>query len=259
MNDLEWKVLCDFKKQFKAKIDSWKNKYPELLELQKEAAILAGTPEYSFENSIVYNSDLDRLTKDDQIKLIVIGDNPGKDEQLNINQKYLCGQAGKIAEGWFKKNLELKIDFRKNVIILNKTPVHSAKTVQLKTIMKKGGKKITDLINESQLWMAEETSKLHQKLCEASENNTNPELWLVGYSELKEKGFFSGYRDCLKKTYLENGSKEIFEKSVFVYQHFSMNRFSIDLGDFSSKNTSNSLKENLIQLGTLHRDEIFVN
>ena len=43
---------------------------------------------------IVYNTALDEITKNDDIKLIVIGDNPGKDEQLLQNQKYLVGQAG---------------------------------------------------------------------------------------------------------------------------------------------------------------------
>ena len=60
---------------------------------------------------------MDRLTPDDEIKLIVIGDNPGKDEQLTKNQRYLVGQAGKIADGFFKRNPELGIDFRKNVVI----------------------------------------------------------------------------------------------------------------------------------------------
>ena len=109
------------------------------------------TPAYPFETTVVYNRSLDDVTKDDDIKLIVIGDNPGKDEQLAKNNRYLVGQAGKIAEGYFRRNPELGIDFRRNVIILNKTPVHSAKTAQLKTIAKQGGKKIADLIEDDLL------------------------------------------------------------------------------------------------------------
>ena len=49
-------------------------------------------------------------------------------------------------------------------------------------------------------------------------------------------------------------------KNVFVFQHFSMNRFTIDLGEFSKKNGKNlpdNLKKQLNLLGTLHKEEIF--
>lgn len=233
--------LEEFRRNFKAKIQDWNNKVPNLMELQKNAAKDAKTPKYSFETPIVYNRAVDEISEDDEIKLIVVGDNPGKDEQLLKNNRYLVGQAGKLGEGFFKKHPELGIDFRKNVIILNKTPVHSARTSQLKHIVKNGGKNAAELIEESQLWMAEQTALLAKKL--------NAEIWLVGYSELKPKGIFTKYRDELKK-YAD------WEK-LFVFQHFSMNRFSIDLKDFMEKHKDFSLEESLFQLGTLHKNEIF--
>ena len=233
--------LEEFRRNFKAKIQDWNNKVPNLMELQKYAAKDAKTPKYSFETPIVYNRAVDEISEDDEIKLIVVGDNPGKDEQLLKNNRYLVGQAGKLGEGFFKKHPELGIDFRKNVIILNKTPVHSARTSQLKHIVKNGGKNAAELIEESQLWMAEQTALLAKKL--------NAEIWLVGYSELKPKGIFTKYRDELKK-YAD------WEK-LFVFQHFSMNRFSIDLKDFMEKHKDFSLEESLFQLGTLHKNEIF--
>ena len=136
MNNNQWKYFCDFRAAFKQKVQEWTVCVPQLRDLQKKAAELAGTPVYPFENPVVYNTDLDKITAADDIKLIVIGDNPGKDEQLNKNQRYLCGQAGKLAEGFFKNHPDLGIDFRRNVIILNKTPIHSAKTAQLKTMIK---------------------------------------------------------------------------------------------------------------------------
>ena len=249
MNNNQWKAFCEFRNALKQKILEWNALVPDLRDLQKKAAELAGTPDYPFENPIVYNTDLDKITAEDDIKLIVIGDNPGKDEQLTKNQRYLCGQAGKLGEGFFKKHPELETDFRRNVIILNKTPVHSAKTLQLKKIMELGGKPAADLILESQLWMAENTAKLHQKL-------ENTDLWLVGYSELKEGHFFCPYRDAFRNAYKNN--PESWEK-VFVYQHFSMNRFSIDLADFCKKNPSLPLKEQLSLLGHQHKNEIFSN
>lgn len=252
MNSNQWQAFCAFKKDFKKKIKEWSCLVPELAQLQKEAALLAKTPSYPFETPIVYNTDLDKITPEDEIKLIVIGDNPGKDEQLAKNRRYLCGQAGKIAEGFFKRNPELGIDFRKNVIILNKTPVHSAKTAQLRTIMKKGGKEVEQLILQSQLWMAEKTSELLKELCR---DGTGPCLWLVGYSELKGKGFFIPYRDQLKECLYDTANWQ----NVYVFQHFSMNRFTIDLGEFVQNNklAGLTLEEQIERVGEFHKGEIF--
>ena len=246
MTEEQWNSFCNFKNDFKKQVEEWKKAAPELTKLQREAALLAKTPEYPFETTVVYNRALDDLTPQDEIKLIVIGDNPGKDEQLAKNNRYLVGLAGKIAEGYFRKNPELGVDFRRNVIILNKTPLHSAKTAQLKTIAKQGGEKIAALIKESQLWMAQKTAELHAAL--------GTELWLVGYSELKDKGIFSAYRDTLKASC----PQEAWDK-VYVFQHFSMNRFTIDLSDFieAEKKEKAPLESNIHELGLLHRKEIF--
>lgn len=247
MNKYQWNYFCHFRESFKQQVLEWSKALPQLQELQKQAAKKAGTPDYSFENPLVYNSDLDKISQTDDIKLIVIGDNPGKDEQLDKNRRYLCGQAGKLAAGFFKKHPELGIDFSRNVIILNKTPVHSAKTAQLKEIIKTGGPEAGSLILDSQKWMAEETAKLHQNLKEL-------DLWLVGYSELKEKGLFCPYRDYLREAY--KNSPQDWQR-VLVFQHFSMNRFSIDLKDFTKNHPELSLKEQLALLGKAHKDEIF--
>ena len=246
MTEKQWKDFSKFKNELKNKIAEWIAAAPELQELQKFAAEEAKTPLYPFELPLVYNLALDDFTPEDEIKLIVIGDNPGKDEQLAKNSRYLVGQAGKIAEGYFRKNPELGIDFRRNVIILNKTPVHSAKTAQLKTIIKKGGPKIAKLLEESQIWMAKKTAELHASL--------NTELWLVGYSELKAKGIFSSYRETLKKSCPPEAWKR-----VYVFQHFSMNRFTIDLADYIKANKKENalLESNIHELGILHKNEIF--
>ena len=268
MTDGQWDVFLNFKEAFRNKIAEWEKRIPDLIELQKTVTKQTKTPDYPLETSVVYNRDLDKITKESCIKLIVIGDNPGKDEQLSKNNRYLVGQAGKIADGFFKKNGELNIDFRTNVIILNKTPVHSAKTAHLKKIMQSGGKEVIDLIEESELWMAEKTAELHRELCRTGDTeDSKPELWLVGYSELKNKGIFTGYKDRLKECYSDGN----FWDKVFVFQHFSMNRFSIDLNDFIKKennsapreNTKNNnkssedLKEMIHKVGIMHKTEIF--
>lgn len=248
MTEKQWNIFCDFKKELKQKIEEWTERAPKLTDLQKKAARLAKNAEYSFETPVVYNRALNDVQPQDDIKLIVIGDNPGKDEQLKINNRYLVGQAGKIAEGYFRRNPELGVDFRRNVIILNKTPIHSAKTIQLNTIAKLGGPEISGLIKESQIWMAEKTAALHAEL--------GTELWLVGYSELKDKKIFYPYRDTLKASLINR--KDVWNR-VYVFQHFSMNRFTIDLSEYikTEKKENARLESNIHELGVLHKKEIF--
>jgi len=90
---------------------------------------------------------------------------------------------------------------------------------------------------------------------------------------LKEKGIFAPYRDALKAAYAGSDAW----KSVFVYQHFSMNRFLIDLKAYQKNRaadgggkkthgnkkgaalsgTNASLACDLEKLGEYHRKEIF--
>ncbi len=250
MTEVQFSAIKEFRMSFKAKCGEWSALASQLIPLQKEAA-KNDTPDYPLETPVVYNLALDNITREDTINIIVIGDNPGKDEQLKRNNRYLVGQSGKIAEGFFKKHTVLKTDFRKNAIILNKTPVHTAKTGHLK-FLAKSSEAVADLIFQSQIWMAQNTAVLQQKL--------GCELWLVGYAELKDKGIFTPYRNELRKMFY--GGHEADWKKVFVYQHFSMNRFLIDLRAFCGIKKDDSLEEavliqKLSQLGASHREEIF--
>jgi len=257
MTNFQWECFNKFRNTFKDMVTQWNNQAKSLIIVQEKAMEFFKNVDYELQTPIVYNTALDEITQNDEIKLIVIGDNPGKDEQLTKNQKYLVGQAGKLGNSFFKNHDELGIDFRKNVIILNKTPIHSAKTNHLKKFASFGGKEIEDLIKETQIWMAQETANLHQKLLQGSENKDYPQLWLVGYSELKEKGIFTDYKNELKKQYQKSEEAKNAWDNVFVYQHFSMNRFSIDLKEFSTENKNLDLKTQLKTLGKKHKDEIF--
>lgn len=257
MTNFQWESFNKFCITFKDMVTQWNNQAKSLIIVQEKAMNFFKNVDYELQTPIVYNTALDEITQNDEIKLIVIGDNPGKDEQLAKNQKYLVGQAGKLGNNFFKNHEELGIDFRKNVIILNKTPIHSAKTNQLKKFAIFGGKEIEDLLKQTQIWMAQETAKLHQNLLKGSENKDFPQLWLVGYSELKEKGIFTDYKNELKKQYQTSEEAKNAWDNVFVYQHFSMNRFSIDLKEFSTENKNLDLKTQLKTLGKKHKDEIF--
>ncbi len=270
MDKKEFEALETFRKEYKEKCLEWAALADTLRPLQKEAA-KDDTPPYPIETPVVYNTALDSITKDDDIKIIVIGDNPGKDEQLAKNQKYLVGQAGKIAEGFFRRNPGLAIDFRKNALILNKTPVHSAKTKHLKFIASQNAA-VSVLVLQSQLWLAQKTAFLAAGL--------GAQIWLVGYAELKDKGIFVPYRNALKEAATafkpknaavqksqtdKNADASVYD-NLFVFQHFSMNRFLIDLRDFCSSSgdleadgqfDQASLSQKIAALGRRHRDEIF--
>ena len=242
MTEFQWKIFSDFRCEFKKKISEWSVFSNELKILQEKSAENDKIPNYKIENPIVYNRALDEISNDSEIKLIICADNPGKNEQLSQNQKYLIGQAGKLAEGFFRNNKEFKIDFRKNAVILNKTPVHSAKTAELKFIYKNSSDEIKNLLDETQIWMAKKTAELSDAL--------NCPIFLAGYSELKKGGIFTIYKNELK-----NSIKNM--NSVLVFQHFSMNRFSIDFKNFMQKNPNLSKEEALKQLGLLHQKEFF--
>ena len=148
MTKNQFEAFSEFRFEFKSYCKNLNDTFSnDLAPLVKEAA-KADTPDYPLETAVVYNTALDEITAESQINLIVIGDNPGKDEQLSKNNKYLVGQSGKIAAGFFTRNPQLRTDFRKNVIILNKTPVHTAKTKHLKFLEKNGGTEIKKLIAE---------------------------------------------------------------------------------------------------------------
>ena len=258
MTQTQWQIFSNFRNEFKRNCELWQNDFASiLLPLQNDARKKDNVPDYPLETSIVYNTSLDEITQNSDIKLIVIGDNPGKDEQRAKNRRYLIGQSGKIAEGFFRKNPELGIDFRKNVIILNKTPIHTAKTKEL-DFLRAQNKSVNDLIIKTQLWMAEQTYYLQVAF--------GCQLWIVGYSEIKNKGVFVPWRKKLEELYLNDANYD----NLFVFQHFSMNRFLIDLNmataSASASNNvsenmtiSKTLQENLSYLGQLHKKEIFYN
>ena len=243
MTNDQWLAFEAFRSRFQAECARWTETTGGptgwLAKLQKEAADADGNPVYPLETPLVYNRALDAITQDDEIRLIVVGDNPGKDEQLEKNRRYLVGQAGKLGDGFFRKNPGLGIDFRKNVIILNKTPIHTAKTKQLAYILKNGGDRFRGLFDETQRWMACETARLTRAL--------GCGLWLVGYAELRAGALFSSYADELARHGI--GSND-----VRLYQHFSMNRFSIDLKERYTETLS--LEDNLRNIGVFHRREI---
>ena len=245
-------------------------------------------PSYTVKTPVVYNEALDEVNADSEIKMILVGDNPGRREQENC--RYLVGPSGKIAEKFFRENRELGIDFRKNVLILNKTPIHTPRTTELKTLCSLGGKQAEAAVLFSQQEMAKllyefwETlshtkKKLgvagpgKQQMCpaeggseirqpdnsrkvarlpyEARGDTSPPLIWIIGYSEMKKGGIFEAYTETLGQLCTKN---PVFRDNILFFRHFSMNQFTIDLK--KSSLSGENLTESLHRIGKMYRERV---
>jgi hypothetical protein len=199
-------------------------------------------PSYKLETSVVYNSAIDKIENCNDIKLILVADNPGRREQAAENRSYLVGPSGKIAEGFFKK--EMSIDFRKNIIILNKTPIHTPRTAELKKLCSIGGDKISNLVEHSQKEMANLVLKFYKAI--------KVPIWIIGYSEMKKKGIFETYT---KELALLLNKNLIDKNSLFLFRHFSMNQFTADLR--KQRKQLETTEDALARIGASYRERIF--
>jgi hypothetical protein len=207
-----------------------------------------GGPSYTVETPVVYNKALDDLTPESEIKMILVGDNPGRREQAAENRRYLVGPSGKIAEKFFREKPRMGIDFRKNVLILNKTPIHTPRTAELRALCAMGDSALQDAVISSQAAMA----NLLFDFWKALGGNAAPlPVWIIGYSEMKKNGIFGTYTETLKSLCEANPQ---FKSNVFLYRHFSMNQFTIDLN--RKRRPGETTEKTLYQIGTYYRRRI---
>jgi hypothetical protein len=221
MNPSAWKQFVKARERFQKEVERLERSLPELGAVQQKL-VDNRSPSYTVETPAVYNNALDDAGRDGEIKLILVADNPGRREQAAGNRRYLVGPSGKIAEKFFRDNPSLGINFRKNVIILNKTPVHTPRTADLRQLCRLGGAVLEVILTESQRFMARLLLEFHESLACGGKI---PPVWITGYGEMGKNGVFAAYTEELKAVYGKNGLK----KSVFLYRHFSMNQFTIDL------------------------------
>jgi hypothetical protein len=245
-----WNKFVKAKENFRAATERFSRSLPKLKSIQQELVnkrAKSKNSSYIVQTPVVYNSALDDLTANDEIKLILVADNPGRREQAAQNRRYLVGPSGKIANKFFIDNPILEIDFYKNVIILNKTPIHSPRTVELRELcrMETGSRKksIADSLEESQSVMASLLLEFHIAL--------DCPVWIIGYCEMRKGGIFETYTEKLKELYADK--KEMYKK-IFFYRHFSMNQFTIDLKKQAIP--GEKLKTSLERIGTTYRERI---
>jgi hypothetical protein len=222
VNKAAWTAFRRARDRCREGVEKFSRDMPGLKTLQQRLVDRRAGPVYPVQGSLVYNRALDEVGPGDEIRLILVGDNPGRREQET--GRYLVGPSGKIAEGFFRRTAELGIDLRKNVLILNKTPVHTPRTAELGELCRLGGPALASFIGETQRFMASLLLDFQRAL---SPKKAGPPLpvWITGYSEMKRGGIFEPYTQALEELYAGTS----LGASVFLYRHFSMNQFSIDL------------------------------
>lgn len=218
---------------FEKRVDIWQSEYADLVDTIEKINLkeVRRTP-YKVENSVVFNKNLKEIGTVGP-KYILVADNPGMDEQKNCNSCYLIGKAGKMARNFFINNGLVK-DFDKEVVVLNKSCIHTHSTKDLKKL-----KEFSDLVSESQVFMADMAIDI-QKLFKC-------DVWIVGCSELKKRGLFEPYLNRLKERYSDDAQK--LEKKIFFYPHFSYGNFNKNLNSVLKDDPELEIKTALTMAG----------
>ncbi|MDR2808833.1 MAG: hypothetical protein LBB43_07510 [Spirochaetaceae bacterium] len=237
MTENAWEAFAAARAVCRTTIERLQQELPGLQALQQAQASLHSKP-YTVETPIVYNGALDAITPSSTILCILVADNPGRHEQMAANRAYLVGPSGKIAERFFRH--ELGIDFQREVLILNKCPIHSARTAGLRELARRGGAALQKAIADSQAQMGQILVRMAQALEPAP-------VWIIGYSEMKKGGIFEPFTETLRGI---SG----FSDRVLLFRHFSMNQFTID---FRRKALpEESVTQTLERIGSTYRKQI---
>ncbi|MDR2020914.1 MAG: hypothetical protein LBQ14_09135 [Treponema sp.] len=252
MKQTAWKAFAAAREAYKTSVEELRRSLPDLQRIQQALADSRSGPAYTVETPVVYNEALDDVGPQDEIKLILVADNPGRREQAAENRRYLVGPSGKIAEQFFRNNPGLGIDFRKNAVILNKTPIHTPRTAELKELYRLGGSAVEAAAAASQRIMARLLADFHRALAPAP-------VWIIGYSEMKRGGIFEAYTEAVQELYdprkQQGGETKDLWEELFLYRHFSMNQFTIDLRQQARE--GESPEDALKRIGGVYRKRIF--
>jgi hypothetical protein len=238
-----WRALYAAREEYRDYVKNLARRFPALGELTQALVDRREGPSYRVESPALYNAALEELGPGDTINLILAADNPGRREQER--GRYLVGPSGKIAESFFGAHPELGVDFRKNVAILNKTPIHTPRTAELRALGRLGGPALEALLAESQEFMARIIYAFHAALAPVP-------VWIIGYSEMKKGGIFEVFTEALKSLYAKRPARK---KELFLFRHFSMNQFTIDLNQQTRK--GETLAGALERIGAAYRERVF--
>ena len=229
MTKEQFKKFCSFRDGFKKQTALWNKEYNGVLREKIEA--LSG---YEITDSFIYNEKLDEINENDNIKYIWIQDNPGYNEMLQ--SRYAVGASGKAGQN-FMKSMGLVRDFDKEVIILNKSPVHTKVTAVLSKL------KNREIQNETQKYMADAAFTV--------QNIFKCDLWILGISNLK--GIFGTFSENMENLYKSSS----LNKKVFLYYHFSQGQFKKAYNSAGKTLETDDTDKILKSIGTENRKKYF--
>ena len=229
MTENQFEKFVELRKEFKEKINYWNEKYNEILKEKIEH--IEG---YEITNSFIYNKKLDDITKEINVKYIWIQDNPGYNEMLQ--SRYAVGASGKAGQNFLEKS-GLVNDFDKEVIVLNKEPVHTKVTANLSKL------KNNDIQKESQIYMADLIYKFHEIF--------ECDLWILGLSNLN--GIFKFFKENIEILYNESSLHD----KLYLYYHFSQGQFKKAYNSKEKELNINNTQEILNNIGIENRKKYF--
>lgn len=225
MTEAAWTAFAAARERYRAAVERIALSLPDLRALQQRLVDEREGGSFPVETPVVYNGALDDVAEEDDIRLILVADNPGRREQAAENRRYLVGPSGKLADGFFRAHPELGVDFRRNAVILNKTPIHTPRTAELRELGRLGGPPLVKAIADSQSVMALLIRDFHAAL---GVGRMEPlPLWIIGYSELGAGKLFAPFSAALSEAY--GGPDGRSRDSILLFRHFSMNQFSADI------------------------------
>jgi len=230
MTSEQYREFSKLRDEFRDKINKWKEDYPLLIDKIKETS----AKEYEIINSFVYNEKLDSIEEKNQIKYIWVTDNPGMKE--NILNQYGVGQSGNAGKN-FMEGFNLVKDFNSEVLILNKSPIHTRVTAELKKLVGFEG-----VAKESQEFMAYLSYELHRIF--------NCELWILGTSNMHK--IFSSYTNEI----LSNYSNSPLKSNIYLFYHFSQGQFKKDFNRISKEDVNLKTEDICHKIGIEKRNKI---
>lgn len=221
--------------------DELQDKYMDLISKFKKKL-----KQWGKSSEVVYNKQLDTIDIK-RVSIILVGDNPGNDEREV--ERYFVGKTGIAARCFFKAEFAI-VDFNKEVVVLNKTPIYTKESEMLRNV---------------DMRILEETQEYMGKLIYEIQKLTKAKLCIVGFGGCrKNKKWhiekFSKTRYCacfwhtIRTLYMQD--KELMSK-VYIYKHFSRMCFFDDIASNVKYEDYDSLENVVLELGRQYSKELF--
>ncbi len=218
MTPSQYRRFSDIRDRMRDYVDSLLKDNLWILNVQRDLYRARGYREEELETPIVYNLSLDEITRESSPLFIIVADN--RSSGTEGKKSAVSGrQAGKLAVSWFRTNLDM--DFRSATVIINKTPVHTPKTAELRLLVRLARERSTELAT----LLAESQKVMARFACELAECLQVP-LWVSGRGELKRRGIFRPWAEELRARCMEAPASV--RGQILLFRHFSMNQFAIE-------------------------------